>query len=223
VTQSLIILGASGNAWDLLDIIAALNAIEPTWEIRGILDDRRERGVTFAGVKVLGPIRDAANGFDDCLFINAIRSERTVRAMGRIIRESGLEPSRFATLIHPAASVSARAKVGRDVFINFGASVAGQVTLADHVSVGPNCIIGHDSSIDSYSSLAAGAILSGGVQVEESCYIGSGAVVRQQIRIGSGALVGMGAVVVKDVEPETTVVGNPAKTLTRHAHQPFIV
>jgi sugar O-acyltransferase (sialic acid O-acetyltransferase NeuD family) len=132
-----------------------------------------------------------------------------------------LADSRFATLIHPAASVSARAKVGRDVFVNFGASVAGNVTLADHVSLGPNCVVGHDTFIDSYTAVAAGAILSGGVRVEQSCYIGTGAMVRQQLCIGAGALVGMGAVVVKDVEPETVVVGNPARPLLRRT--PLVV
>jgi acetyltransferase-like isoleucine patch superfamily enzyme len=39
--------------------------------------------------------------------------------------------------------------------------------------------------------------------------------IRQQIKIGVGALVGMGAVVVKDVLPYTTVAGNPAVVLAR--------
>ena len=184
------------------------------WNILGILDDRRPVGSDFAGVKILGPIRDAMR-FSDALFINAIRSEKTFRNMGHIIAATGLDDSRFAKLIHPASSVSARAKVGRDVFVNFGASIARNVTISDHVSIGPNCIVGHDSFIDSYTAVAAGAILSGGVHVEQRCYIGTGAMIRQQIRISSGALIGMGAVVVKDVEPDSVVVGNPARPLLR--------
>jgi acetyltransferase-like isoleucine patch superfamily enzyme len=37
----------------------------------------------------------------------------------------------------------------------------------------------------------------------------------KHLRVGEGAVVGMGAVVTKDVPPNVTVVGNPAKILSR--------
>ena len=49
----------------------------------------------------------------------------------------------------------------------------------------------------------------GTVQVGEGSHIGTGAVVRQGIKIGKNALVG--AVVVKDVPPDTLVIGFPAR------------
>ncbi len=45
--------------------------------------------------------------------------------------------------------------------------------------------------------------------------IGAGAKVIGPIQIGDGARIGANAVVVKDVEPETTVVGIPAKPVPR--------
>jgi UDP-2-acetamido-3-amino-2,3-dideoxy-glucuronate N-acetyltransferase len=51
--------------------------------------------------------------------------------------------------------------------------------------------------------------------VEEQATLGSGAVILGGVRIGRGALVGAGAVVTRDVEPGQTVVGNPARALTR--------
>ena len=43
-------------------------------------------------------------------------------------------------------------------------------------------------------------------------FVGAGAVVRQGVNIGSGAVVGAGAAVVSDVDPNTTVVGVPARS-----------
>ena len=41
--------------------------------------------------------------------------------------------------------------------------------------------------------------------------IGAGAVVRDNVVVGRNVSIGMGSVVVKNVKPETTVIGVPAK------------
>jgi serine O-acetyltransferase len=51
----------------------------------------------------------------------------------------------------------------------------------------------------------------------DDVFIGAGAKVIGSIEIGSGARVGANAVVLSDVPPETTVVGIPAKPVTRRA------
>jgi UDP-2-acetamido-3-amino-2,3-dideoxy-glucuronate N-acetyltransferase len=53
--------------------------------------------------------------------------------------------------------------------------------------------------------------------VERGASIGSGATILGGVRIGAGATVGAGAVVVKDVAPGATVVGNPAQPLRTSA------
>jgi len=60
----------------------------------------------------------------------------------------------------------------------------------------------------------------GNVHVEDYAYIGAGAVIKQgspsaPLVIGRGAVVGMGAVVTKSVPPGVTVVGNPARPLSK--------
>jgi sugar O-acyltransferase (sialic acid O-acetyltransferase NeuD family) len=214
VVQKLIILGCGGNALDLFDIVDAINRVTPTWQVDGFLDDRREQDSEYLGFRVLGRLPDARR-FEDCLFASTIWNEITFRNLHRVLASTHVDRSRFATLVHPAASVSARARLGQGVIVNFGASIAGNVTIDDHVSIGPGCIVGHDSIIDSYTCVAAGAVISGGVHVQRNCYVGSGAMVRQRIRIGEKALVGLGAVVVKDVDALATVAGNPARTISQ--------
>jgi UDP-2-acetamido-3-amino-2,3-dideoxy-glucuronate N-acetyltransferase len=51
--------------------------------------------------------------------------------------------------------------------------------------------------------------------IEGGAAIGSGAVIMGGVRIGARALVGAGAVVTRDVAPEATVAGNPARMLIR--------
>jgi sugar O-acyltransferase (sialic acid O-acetyltransferase NeuD family) len=211
VTQPLIILGTGGSAYDALDVVEAINAKSPTWEVVGFLDDRRA-GEGHLGWKVLGPLTAAAQ-FNRCLFVNVIGSDRSYPLRPQLIARTALPADRFATLVHPQAGVSSRAQLGRGVVINYGASVAGHVTVGDQVWVGPRCVIGHDTVIEPFALLAPAAVVSGHCAIGEASYVGAGATIRQQVRVGSGALVGMGAVAVKDVPPRAVVAGNPARPI----------
>jgi acetyltransferase EpsM len=51
------------------------------------------------------------------------------------------------------------------------------------------------------------------VVVEDYASVGVGSSIKPGVNIGKGAIVGVGAVVIKDVEPGTTVVGVPAKPI----------
>lgn len=213
----LAILGASGNALDILDIVAALNAAGAAWEVAGVLDDAAGPG--FAGVPVLGRLADAARlaapggRLAGARFVLAIGSDRSHAAREVILARTGLAEAAFATLVHPAAGVSARAALAPGCCVGFGASVAGRCLLGAHAWVGPGAVIGHDAVLEPFAMMAPRATVSGSVRVGRGAYVGSGAVVRQGIAIGTGALVGLGAVVVRDVPPGSVVVGNPARVL----------
>jgi sugar O-acyltransferase (sialic acid O-acetyltransferase NeuD family) len=211
MTRPLIILGTGGSAYDALDVIEAINAKFPTWEVVGFLDDRTP-GERHLGLEVLGPLTAAAR-FERCQFVNVIGSDRSYQLRPQFIARTGLPADRFATLIHPQAGVSSRARVGRGVVINFGASVAGNVTVGDQVWIGPGSVIGHDTVVEAFALLAPAAVVSGRCSIGEASYVGAGATIRQQVRVGPGALIGMGAVVVKDVPPRAVVVGNPARPI----------
>ena len=212
--KRLVILGTGGNAYDLLDIVEAINALTPTWEVAGFLDDKRERGSRYLGIEVLGTLREAVRQ-EGSVFVNAIGSDQSFRYRPEILAGTGLRREQFATLVHPAAGVSSRARLGHGVSVNYGVSVAGNVTIGDHVLLGPACVVGHDSVIEDFTMLAPASVVSGFVQVGVASYIGASAVLRQRVRVGARALIGMGAVVLKDVAEGTVVVGNPARPLER--------
>jgi UDP-3-O-[3-hydroxymyristoyl] glucosamine N-acyltransferase len=114
---------------------------------------------------------------------------------------------------------------------------AGIVVIEDDVEIGSNtCIdraalgetrIGKGSKIDNLVHLAhnvklaansvviANSMLGGSVSVGEGAWIAPSASIMNQAAIGARAVVGLGAVVLKSVDADTTVVGNPAKPLPR--------
>lgn len=88
-----------------------------------------------------------------------------------------------------------------DTIIGEGTKIDNLVHVAHNVRIGKNCLI------------VALTCLGGGVIIEDGAYVGIGAGIRNQITIGEKAFIGMGAVVVKDVDPGVTVIGNPAKPM----------
>lgn len=112
----------------------------------------------------------------------------------------------------------------------------GGVTIGNNVLIGPNsvidrgtidntlikdgvkidalCFIAHNVIVNENAILITNSKLYGSSSVGKNAYIATG-IVKNQCSIGENAIVGMGAVVVKDVCDNTTVVGNPAKELNR--------
>jgi UDP-3-O-[3-hydroxymyristoyl] glucosamine N-acyltransferase len=87
--------------------------------------------------------------------------------------------------------------------------VEDDVKIDDHVHVAHNCWIKKKTLV------TACAEISGGVTVGEQALIAPNSSIRENVHIGDRAVVGIGAVVLRDVLPDATVVGNPARVLDR--------
>jgi sugar O-acyltransferase (sialic acid O-acetyltransferase NeuD family) len=106
--------------------------------------------------------------------------------------------------------------------INEGAIICAYSMITSNAKIGKffhsniYSYVAHDCIIGDYVTFAPNVHCNGNVHIHDRAYIGTGAVLKQgsagdPLIIGEGAVIGMGAVVTKNVEPFSTVIGNPAK------------
>jgi len=209
----IIILGVNGNCIDIAEAVETLAQRGEPLKVAGFLDDTAT-AKEVAGYPVLGRIADAPK-FSEAMFVNGIGSPKSYKLKPDIIAKSQVPPGRWATVIHPAASISPRATIGHGTVLLANSTVGTGVTLGNHVMVLQNSVLSHDSVVGDYTAIATGVCLSGNVQIGTNCYLGSNCCVREGTHIGDRALAGLGAVVTKDVAADAVVIGNPARPYLR--------
>ena len=99
--------------------------------------------------------------------------------------------------IHPGA------KIGKGLFIDHGMGVV----IGETAEVGDNVTMFHGVTLGGIGNRDSGKRHP---TIENNVFIGAGAKILGPIVVGEGAKIGANAVVLKDVEPYTTVVGIPA-------------
>jgi len=121
------------------------------------------------------------------------------RVLGRVIM--GLSQILTNMDIHPAA------RIGRRVFIDHGIGVV----------IGETAIVGDDVTI--YQGVTLGGVSTTKGKrhptVENGVVIGSGAKVLGNITIGANSKIGANSVVIKNVPPDSTAVGIPARVIKK--------
>lgn len=129
-------------------------------------------------------------------------------------------------------------KIGNHCHLRSGTQIhswCGFVEIGNHCSINPNTVMYGTGGIriGNYVRIAANTIIiasmhkfdrldtpircqgytAEGITIEDDVWIGANASILDGVKIGCGSVVGAGAVVNKDVQPYSVVVGVPAKVI----------
>lgn len=142
--------------------------------------------------------------YDDADQVRALFGELTGQAL-----DSGF------CLIPPFYTESGvHIRVGRDVFVNQNCTFydLGGIDIGDAVMIGPNVSLitsGHPIE----PSRRRDGVVAKPIVIERNVWIAAGATVIGGVTIGENSVVAAGAVVTRDVPPDTLVAGNPARVV----------
>jgi len=164
---------------------------------------------------------DIKGTFEDLLCLN--REEITVFvAIGsnhiRELKVQVLNEKKFilATLIHPAASVSAYAVLDNASAILAGAVINAFATIGMGCIINTGAIVEHDCTVSDFAHISPNAALAGGVTIGKRSWIGIGANINQLLEIGNDSVIGAGSTVVKSIGSNVIAFGSPAITIKKN-------
>jgi serine O-acetyltransferase len=131
--------------------------------------------------------------------------ERRWHLAGRFVSHLG----RIATgiEIHPGA------RIGRRLFIDHGMGVV----IGETAEVGNDCTLYHGVTLGGTRPTREQVSQKRHPTIGDDVIIGSGAQVLGPFRVGNGARVGAAAVVLQEVPDGVTMVGNPARQVSRRS------
>lgn len=208
MTPPLIVVGAGGHAKVLIDALSRMGR-----EVIGATDARSDLwGTTVLHVPVLGG-DEAMGGYSpaSCQMVNGIGSVRSTAVRRDVFMRLKAMGFSFASVLHPAAVVSAHARLAEGVQVMAGAVLQVDCQVAANTLINTHASIDHDCRIGAHVHIAPGATLSGGVTIGDGTHVGTGATIVQGVNVGANCLIAAGAVVVRDVPTGSTVRGVPAR------------
>ena len=204
--KDIIIVGAGGFGRELLQWIKDINRINPTWTIKGFIDDNLDALNSFAcDYNVIGSISNWIP-HDNEVFALAIANPITKE---KVVSELKSRGAKFTSVIRPTAFISEFAQVGEGIVMYPNSGINVNTRVGDFVTF-LSSGLGHDAEIGDYSTISSYCDITGGVKLGKRVFLGSHVTIVPKRKIGDDAYVAAGSVVMTNIRAGNHVMGNPA-------------
>ena len=210
--KNLYIIGAGGFGREVAWLVERINAVEPTWNLKGFVDDNvTYHGTYVGGYPVVGGCEYLINSAEETWIVCAIGAAHVRKQI--VEKFEDCAHLKFATIVDPSVIHSERVEIGEGTVICAGAIATVDIIIGRHVIINWDCVVGHDAYISDFVTLYPSVNISGCVNVGECSEVGTGTQIIQGKRIGTGTIIGAGAVVIRDMPDKCKAVGSPAKPI----------
>lgn len=180
-------------------------------------DDKNKLGKVIQGTQVIGTYEDLfSKKFKDKItdIYCPIGDNKTRRNYLKSLKNEGYNTPNF---IHPSVILAPDITLGEEsIYMLQGNCIMPFTVIGNYFMMNMGCTIGHHVTIYEGVFISSGARIGASIHIKNDAYFGTGCIVKTGVEtIGSSAIIGAGAVVLKNVDDNTVVAGNPARVLDR--------
>lgn len=209
--KQLVIIGAGGYGRQVYNIAIEAKGYLKDYVIKGFIDNLYES--MNPKHKSYPPIISKVNDYviePNDVFICAIGEVSIKKKYVDIIENRG---GQFITLIHPTVQFGSNVDIGKGCVIGHNTFIDSDSIIKDHVSIQANVIIGHDNIVGSMSMIDCFSFTGGTCVLEDAVTLHTRATIVPQRIIGYNSTINACSLVIRDVQPNSIMMGNPAKQL----------
>ena len=204
----LFIIGTGGAAKEIIQLIEQINAVKPSFDIKGFIDlNIKSDNIIF--------FKKSFSLINESQFITSQQGAYVVIAHGMANMRSQIFNKyiefNFPNLIHPLVDIHKSVRIGKGNIIKMGCLFTTDINIGNNNYINRGVQLGHDVFVGNNNVINPGAIISGGVELRDQNNIGANATILQYLKIGNNNSIGAGAVLTKNAADNEVLVGIPAK------------
>jgi sugar O-acyltransferase (sialic acid O-acetyltransferase NeuD family) len=208
--KNLLIIGARGFGREVYSLATQTKEFNKEWTIKGFLDDKADALDGFNNYpEIISSVEDYEVQEDDVFICALGDTVQKKKYISMIIGKGG----RFINIIHPTAIVSTNTKLGVGTIICPFTYVSNDIKMGNFVTIQTHAAVGHDTTIGDYAQINALTFFGGYSRIEEGVTVNPGAMVAPKKKVGENSTIGLNSAVIKDIKPNCTAYGNPAKEI----------
>ena len=189
--------------------------LSESYSVVGFIDDKAElRGKIVDGIKVLGNIdflyHYLENNKDTAVFVPIGNNPVRVKLLTQLNAKGYNTPS----FIHKNTIIHNSVVFGKAVYILPASNIMPSTVVGDYVMISMGVNIAHHVTIANGCFFSQGANIGASIAIGDNAYFGIASTVMTGIKsVGSNALIGAGTLIIKDVDDNAVMIGNPGKFL----------
>jgi len=202
--KQVFLVGAGGFSKQVIDAYLSHNT-----KILGIFDDFRT-GVFYKNIPILGKINEIDSILKNRENIFITLGDNNIRKSLALNLSSNYN---FPNCFRPNSDVPSTLNIGNGNYIGSYSKLGEDSYIGNFNFINECTILAHDTKIGDFNHLAPNVSMGGNSFIGNTNMIGTSAIIIPKIKIGDNNTIGAGSVIIKNIENNSTIVGNPGKKI----------